>query len=169
VRVTTDGPRQCTRKQETREEFRVVAMDDTGIQGCCGLSWCGWQTTRSASVEDRFAVSRTGETGVLLLCSVDQRENISLTRRKTKQVYFLAILLGVVFLGVQLHCCADLNSGTTDSHLCPICCTAGTAIATPSLIMAMAPAINRLVVLNVMPTVSVVVFRSVAPRAPPAS
>jgi len=169
VRVTTAGIRRCTRKQETGEEFAVVAMDGTGIQGCCGLSGCGRQTIGSAYVEDRFTVWRTGETGVLLLCSLEQRENISLTRRKTKQVYFLAILLGVVFLGAQLHCCADLNSGTTDSHFCPICCTAGTAIATPSLIMAMAPAINRLVVLSVMPTVPVVVFRNMAPRAPPAA
>jgi len=88
---------------------------------------------------------------------------------KTKQVRFLAVLLGVVFLGVQLHCCADLNSGTTDSHVCPICSGAGTAIATPALIMTMVPAINRLVVLSVMPTVPVVVFRNVAPRAPPSA
>ena len=114
-------------------------------------------------------MSRTGETGVLLFCSLGQRENTSLTRRKTKRVYFLALLLGVVFLGAQLHCCADLNSSTTDSHFCPICSTAGTAIATPSLIMAMAPAINRLVVVSVMPTVPAVVFRNVAPRAPPAA
>jgi hypothetical protein len=87
---------------------------------------------------------------------------------KTKRVYFLAILLGVVFLGAQLHCCADLSSNLTDSHICPICSTAGTAIATPSLIMAMTPAINRLVVLRVIPTVTGVVFRNVAPRAPPA-
>jgi hypothetical protein len=87
---------------------------------------------------------------------------------KTKRVYFLALLLGVVFLGAQLHCCADLSSNSADSHVCPICSTAGTAIATPSLIMAMTPAINRLVVLSVMPTVTAVVFRNVAPRAPPA-
>jgi hypothetical protein len=88
---------------------------------------------------------------------------------KTKRVYFLAILLGVVFLGAQLHCCADLGSNTSDSHVCPICSGAGTAIATPALIMTIVPAINRLVVLGVMPTVPVVVFRNVAPRAPPSA
>ena len=87
---------------------------------------------------------------------------------KTKQIYFLAILLGVVFLAAQLHCCADLGSNTSDSHVCPICSTAATAIATPAVIMAMAPVVNRLVFLSVMPTVPVVVFRNVAPRAPPA-
>ena len=104
-----------------------------------------------------------------MFCSLNQRENSGLMPGKTKRVYILAILLGVVFLGVQLHCCADLTASTTDSHVCPICCTAGTAIATPSVIMVMVPAINRLVVLSVMPTVPVVVFRNVAPRAPPAA
>ena len=88
---------------------------------------------------------------------------------KTKRVYFLALLLGVVFLGAQLHCCGDLSSNSADSHICPICSAAGTAIATPSLIMAMVPAINRLVVLSEVASVPVVVFRNVAPRAPPAA
>jgi len=56
-----------------------------------------------------------------------------------------------------------------DSRVCPICSTAGVAIATPSLIMAIVPAINRLEVFGVMATVPVVVLRSVAPRAPPAA
>jgi hypothetical protein len=87
---------------------------------------------------------------------------------QTKRVYFLALLLGIVFLAAQLHCCVDLNSRTVDSHVCPICSTAGTAIATPSLMLAMAPAINRLEVYGVVATVPVVVLRDVAPRAPPA-
>ena len=88
---------------------------------------------------------------------------------KTRQIYFLAILLGIVFLGAQLHCCADLGSNTSDSHVCPICSTAATAISTPFVIMAMAPVINRLVVLSEVPILSVLVFRNVAPRAPPAA
>jgi len=86
---------------------------------------------------------------------------------KTKRVYILAVLLGIVFLGAQLHCCADLNSGLTDSHVCPICSTAGTAIATPSMILAMVSAIDRLEVFGKMDPVPVVVLRDVAPRAPP--
>lgn len=86
---------------------------------------------------------------------------------KTKRVYFLAILLGVVFLGAQLHCCADLSSNSAASHICPICSTAGTAIAAPSLIITMVPANNRLVIISVVAAVPVVVFRNVAPRAPP--
>ena len=86
---------------------------------------------------------------------------------KTTRIYFLAILLGVVFLAAQLHCCADLGSNTSDPHVCPICSTAATAIATPVLIMAMAPVVDRLVVFHVMPAAPVVVLRNVAPRAPP--
>jgi hypothetical protein len=87
---------------------------------------------------------------------------------KTKRVYVLALLLGVVFLAAQLHCCLELNSGTLDSHLCPICSTTGSAVAAPSLTMAMVPAINRLEVLPVVATVLVVVLRNITPRAPPA-
>ena len=88
---------------------------------------------------------------------------------RIKQVYFLVLLLGVVFLGAQLHCCADLSSNSADSHICPICSATGTAIATPSVIITMVPAINRLVVVSEVAAVPVVVFRNVAPRAPPAA
>lgn len=87
----------------------------------------------------------------------------------SKSVHFLALLLGVVFLAAQLHCCVDLNSRTLDSHVCPICSAAGAAIATPSLTIAMVPAINRLEVFVVTATVPVVVPRNVGPRAPPSA
>jgi hypothetical protein len=87
---------------------------------------------------------------------------------KAKPAYFLAVLLGIVFLAAQLHCCVDLNSRTIDSHVCPICSTAGTAIATPSLAMAMVLAINRLEVFGIAATLAVVILKNVAPRAPPA-
>jgi hypothetical protein len=79
------------------------------------------------------------------------------------------LLLGLVFLAAQLHCCVDLNSRTLDSHACPICSATGAAIATACLIIAMVPAINRLEVFAVTATVPVVVLRNVGPRAPPAA
>ena len=88
---------------------------------------------------------------------------------KTKRVYILTLLLCVVFIAAKLHCCVELNSRTMDSRVCPICSLAGTAITTPSLIMAMVPAINRLEVFSAMAIVLVVVLRNVTPRAPPAS
>ncbi len=88
---------------------------------------------------------------------------------KTRRVCFLAFLLAGIFLAAQLHCCVDLNSSTMDSHACPICSTTGIAVATPSLALALVPAINRLEIPPVIAAVSFVVFRNVAPRAPPAS
>jgi len=88
---------------------------------------------------------------------------------KTRYVYFLALLLAGIFLAAQLHCCVDLNPSALDSHVCPICSTTGIAVATPSLVLALVPAINRLETPPVLAAVSVVVFRNVAPRAPPAS
>ncbi len=85
----------------------------------------------------------------------------------SKRFFFLA-LLGAILLTAQLHCCVDFNSRTIDSHVCPICSTAGTAVATPSLVVEMAPAVNRLEASGVAVSVPLVVPRSIAPRAPPA-
>jgi hypothetical protein len=88
---------------------------------------------------------------------------------KTQRIYFLALLLAAIFFAAQLHCCVGLNSTSMDSHACPICSTAGIAVATPSLLLALVPAVNRLEAPPVIAIVSVVAPRSVAPRAPPAS
>ena len=87
---------------------------------------------------------------------------------KSRRFFFLALLLGGILLAAQLHCCVDLNSRALDSHVCPICSAAGTAIAPPSLGVEMAPAINRLEISGMPTGVPLVVPRSIAPRAPPA-
>ncbi len=86
---------------------------------------------------------------------------------KSTRIYLLAVLLGVVFLAAQLHCCLELNSGTLNTHACPICSTTGTAIATSSPVVAMVPAVNRLEVSGVTVEIFIVVLRNIAPRAPP--
>jgi hypothetical protein len=86
---------------------------------------------------------------------------------KTKRVFFLAVLLGLVLLVAQMHCCVDLTTGAIDSHACPICSSVGTAIGPPAPIVAMVPAINRLEVITTVTEVPLVVFRNVAPRGPP--
>jgi len=86
---------------------------------------------------------------------------------KAKWVSFLALLLGIVLLATQMHCCVELNSATAGSHMCPICSAAGTAIATPSLAISMARATNPLEMPVEIPKVSVVVLRNIGPRAPP--
>ena len=97
-----------------------------------------------------------------------KRTNIGNMPEKSKRFFFLALLLGGILLVAQLHCCVDLNSRSLDSHVCPICSAAGAAVPTPSLIVEMAPAINRLEVSGVTVSVALVVPRSIAPRAPPA-
>jgi hypothetical protein len=98
-----------------------------------------------------------------------KRTNIDNMPEKSKRYFFLALLLGGILLAGQLHCCVDLNSRSLDSHVCPICSAAGTAVPTPSLIVEMAPEINRLEVSGVVVAVPLVVPRSIAPRAPPAA
>ncbi len=88
---------------------------------------------------------------------------------KSTRVYLLALLLVSVLFAAQLHCCVDLNSPTIDSHVCPICSAAGSAITTASLIVEMAPAVNRVEVPGTVTQVPLVVPRSIAPRAPPLS
>jgi hypothetical protein len=88
---------------------------------------------------------------------------------KTQRIYILALLLAGMFLIAQFHCCVSLTSSSMDSHACPICSTAGIAVATPSLLLALIPAINRLEAPPMIAVVSVVVLRNVEPRAPPAS
>jgi hypothetical protein len=88
---------------------------------------------------------------------------------KSKRFLFVALLLAGIFLAGQLHCCVDLSSRSLDSHVCPICSATGTAVTTPSLVVEMAPAINRLELTGVVVFVPVVAPRSIAPRAPPAA
>ena len=96
-----------------------------------------------------------------------QKPAIMLSR--SKLAFFLAALLASVLFGAQLHCCLDLSSQTIDSHVCPVCSVAGSAVLTASLAVELAPAINRLENFTVVAAVPLVVPRSIAPRAPPVS
>jgi hypothetical protein len=87
---------------------------------------------------------------------------------KSKRFFCVALLLGSILFAAQLHCCVDLSSRSLDTHVCPICSATGTAVTTPSLIVEMAPAINRMEVAGVVVFVPLVAPRSIAPRAPPA-
>ena len=89
-------------------------------------------------------------------------------RDRTKLPLLLGALLASVLFGAQLHCCLDLNSQTLDSHVCPVCSAAGSAILTSAVHVEMAPAVNRLEEFRVLAVVPLVAPRSIAPRAPPA-
>jgi hypothetical protein len=81
---------------------------------------------------------------------------------------FCGLLLGIIFLAAQFHFCADLNSGPSGSHPCQLCSTAGSAITTQALSLAVVPVVNRLELSAKTLSPSVEVPRSTSPRAPPA-
>lgn len=89
--------------------------------------------------------------------------------RKFKLVTVLAAILAWLLFGAQLHCCLDLHSQSIDSHFCPVCSTAGNAIVTVLPTVELAPSLNRLEIFGPVLTAPPVVFRSIAPRAPPSS
>jgi hypothetical protein len=79
----------------------------------------------------------------------------------------LALLLAVVFLAAQFHFCADLISGPTSSHVCPVCNAAGSAVATESPRATMNPITNRLESVALVSSVSCGISLAISPRAPP--
>jgi hypothetical protein len=89
-------------------------------------------------------------------------------RSRTHRIRFLALLLGIIFLGVQFHFCTDLTVTPSASHICPICSTTGSAVATHSPSMAVVPVANRLEIVSSVNSVFSVFSPAISPRAPPA-
>ena len=87
---------------------------------------------------------------------------------KTQRIRILALLLAVIFLGVQFHFCTDLTDTPSASHFCPVCSTAGSVVATQSPVIAVVPVASRLEVTAVLVSVFSDVPRAISPRAPPA-
>jgi hypothetical protein len=80
---------------------------------------------------------------------------------------FFVCLLAILFLAGQFHLCADTNANGDASHLCPFCATAGSAIFTTPLSMAMIPVLTKLETAAVAFELSVDVPRLTSSRAPP--
>ncbi|OLB86058.1 MAG: hypothetical protein AUI12_09900 [Acidobacteria bacterium 13_2_20CM_2_57_6] len=87
---------------------------------------------------------------------------------KARHIRILALLLGVIFLGAQFHLCADLTATPSASHLCPVCSTAASLVATQSPVIAVVPVTNRLELALLVISISSAVPRATSPRAPPA-
>ncbi len=85
-----------------------------------------------------------------------------------KKARLCALLLGIIFLAAQFHFCADLNSGPSGSHPCQLCSTAGSAVTTPTLDLAVVPVVNRLEVFAKIVSPSLEIQSFTSPRAPPA-
>jgi hypothetical protein len=85
-----------------------------------------------------------------------------------RHIRILALLLGVIFLGAQFHFCADLTASPSASHICPVCSTAASVVATQSPVIAIVPVTNRLELTSLVISVFSAVPRATSPRAPPA-
>jgi hypothetical protein len=86
---------------------------------------------------------------------------------KTQCIRILALLVGVIFLGAQFHFCNDLTSTPSGSHVCPVCSTAGSAVATSSPRMGVEPVLDRLELAAPVVSLASTVPRATSPRAPP--
>ena len=77
----------------------------------------------------------------------------------------IGLLLLILFIGAQVHILSDLDSG--QSHLCPICSVLSFAILLALPVLCSLPVLCRAEFRNQVAIASLVVSRSISPRAPP--
>jgi len=87
---------------------------------------------------------------------------------KSHRIRILALFLGFIFLGAQFHFCTELTAAPSASHICPVCSTAGSVVATSSPSIAIVPVLDRLEVAPFVGSFPSAVPRATSPRAPPA-
>ena len=108
---------------------------------------------------------------MVFLTSQPFRPKLRLTKYmhvRTDRARILVLLLGIIFLGAQFHFCTELTAAPSASHICPVCSTAASAVATHSLSTALVPVANRLEVAPLLVSASSALPRDISPRAPPA-
>ncbi len=89
--------------------------------------------------------------------------------RKRSSLPYLALLLGVILLGAQLHFCMDLTSSPSDTHLCPVCSAVASVVIAQSPSVDLIHVADRLEITPLVVVLSSAVPRAISPRAPPAS
>ena len=77
-------------------------------------------------------------------------------------------MLALAFLLAQFHLCADLSAGGNNTHFCPFCSTAASAITSHPPVLGIAPAVIRLEIAAPQIEIATTVAPSISPRAPPA-
>jgi hypothetical protein len=88
--------------------------------------------------------------------------------RGVRYVPFLALLLALVFLGAQLHYCADVTSAPIGTHICPVCSAVGAAVMTPPVSILVVSQVKPLETMIYAALVRAAIPRATSPRAPPA-
>jgi hypothetical protein len=89
--------------------------------------------------------------------------------QRIPRIPILAMVLVIIFVGVQFHFCADLSVAPAPSHFCPVCSTTTSAMATQAPLLAVAPVSERLESPGSRPASLVDIPRTISPRAPPKS
>lgn len=84
-----------------------------------------------------------------------------------RNLRLLALLLALVFLGLQLHYCADLTSTPSGTHICPVCSAIGAAVVTPAQSIKIVSQVRPLEVFAHVVASSPDIPRATSPRAPP--
>jgi hypothetical protein len=77
------------------------------------------------------------------------------------------LLLAVIFLGAQFHYCADLSSGPSNPHICPICSAVGAVVVTHAPNILLSASLDRLEFFTAPESFSVELPHAISPRAPP--
>jgi hypothetical protein len=88
--------------------------------------------------------------------------------RGVRYLAFLALLLAVVFLGAQLHYCADLTSAPSGTHICPVCSAVGAAVIAPPVSVLVISQVKPLETFAYAIPLAGAAPRATSPRAPPA-
>jgi len=85
-----------------------------------------------------------------------------------RHLRLLALLLGIICLGAQLHFCADLTGAPSGTHICPVCSAVGAAVVTPSPSIVLIALVKPLEAPAHVFAISPEIPRDTSPRGPPA-
>ncbi len=121
--------------------------------------------------ETTCALSFTPQTRAGLLTIQPFQPKLILTSvmpHSQRNIGLLALLLALIFLGAQLHYCADLTSTPSGTHICPVCSAIGAAVVTPAPSISVVSQVRPLEVFAHVVASSPAMPRATSPRAPPA-
>ena len=132
----------------------------TSVRG--GYPDCGERCFRAVSVPS------SARNGLLTAQPFGPKLRLTSMVRGVRYLPFFALLLALVFLGAQLHYCADVTSAPTGTHICPVCSAVGAAVMTPPVSILVVSQVKPLETTVYAAVVSAAVPRATSPRAPPA-
>jgi len=87
--------------------------------------------------------------------------------KSSRKAALLALFFALIFLGAQLHFCADLTGATSGTHICPVCSATGAVVLTPTAAIAVVSQVRPLQVPRPIVSSSLEIPRATSPRAPP--